>query len=135
MRPGQRPCNAGRVENALRADEDLVDLFERAALGFGVEEMDRRNNAGVDDGEDDVVPVVDGAEADRRHLSEEEVEGPDGGGGYGANSSTELQRRDFGRVQVREASVPDGEGELENEQEYCGGNHGRRLIWRGDRTG
>lgn len=38
--------------------EEFINFFQTKTFGFGVEEVDRREEGGVDDGEDDVEFVA-----------------------------------------------------------------------------
>ena len=102
-----------RVEDILGLREDLINLLQGAALGLGEEEVNAGHDGCVDNSEDDVVSASDRGETDRSHLSQQEVECPDGGGGNGADSGTDLERCHFSGVEERQTGVADCEDKLE----------------------
>jgi len=53
-----------------------VDFFERFPSGFRVEGPDNGRVEAIQSCKDDVIPVVDLLDRDRRHLNEHELEEP-----------------------------------------------------------
>ena len=127
----QRARHTRRVQNRLALQEDLVDLLERAALGLGEEEVDRRYDRCIGTHEHNVVSVADRVEAHGRHLRKQEVEHPHCCRGYGADGSAERQRCNLRCVQICQTRVSDCEGELEDEErDTCHDCSAQRYAWR-----
>jgi hypothetical protein len=64
-------------QSTLALPEDVVDFLEGTVGGFWVEEVDDREDEGVDYGENYVGFVADGAESDRGDHDDHEIEGPE----------------------------------------------------------
>lgn len=63
--PGFVPCNTDNREDRFGLDEDSIHFLEGSVGGFGVEEVDARNDECVDDREDNVGLVLDGVKGNR----------------------------------------------------------------------
>jgi len=113
-----------------RLGEEHLELFERAAHGLRVEEVDERDDAGADDGVDDEVAVADRVDGDGRDHHHDKVPQPVVGGRDGGHGHAEPHGRNFGAVQEVGAEEADRDEEVEGEDEEGGGAHGGPVLVR-----
>ena len=109
--------------------EDHIHLLQGPARSLGVEEVDHRNDEGVDDGEDDVSLVLDVVERNGRDHDNHEVEDPVRRRGQRVGGRTNAERDDLGRVKPGHAEPADGKDSVEDEEEHDAGDL-IRLVFR-----
>lgn len=114
---GQSVGDADGVEDGFGLTEDLVQLLETPTGGLGEEEEDGGDEGGVEGGIDDEILIPDIGEGDRGHLGHEVVEEPGGGGGDAAHPGSEVDGRDLGGVEKRDAQEAYGVDDVVEEEE------------------
>lgn len=95
--------------------EDEINLLEGATGRLGVEEVDDGEEAGVDDGEEEVRAPADAADHDGRDHDDQEVEEPIAAGRERVGFGARFDRVDLGGVELS------GEGALVRAGMWGGG--------------
>lgn len=115
LHDGDIPDGPPGVLCPARDVEEDIDLFETAASGLGVEEVDSGGKDEVGSGEDDIGPPPDGRKGDGGDEDDDEIGEPVGGGGEGVGGSAHGERDEFDGPQPGHALPADGEEGDEDE--------------------
>jgi len=79
--------------------EDQVDFLQTALLGLGIEDVNDGQEAGVDNGEEEVRTPTNVGEHNGGDHDNEEIKEPVRDGGNGVGTTTSADGVDFGRVE------------------------------------
>lgn len=121
----------GRSLSWVWSLEDLLQLFQSAALGFWNEEVDDSGLDQTPDDEDDVSLPLDLLEGNWPGELVEKTGGVDGKGGESHTLSTLLEGQDFDWVESLEWGETNGVEDTEDENETDGGTSCVDVVWVG----
>lgn len=109
--------NPHGIKDTTALPENHIHLLETAIRRLRVEEVDGRENGGVDDGEDDVRLVSNAGERHGRDHHDHEIPDPVPARGHRVRRRSDPQGDDLRRVQPCHAEPADGEEGVEDEEE------------------
>jgi len=108
---GGDPCLPGRstdVLDSVLVGENIFNLFQSLACGFGEHEEDVNEHDNAEDAKEDVGPPLDVDKGRRDEVSQSKIEGPVGGCGERDGLSTDPQGINLGWVDPRNRSPSGG---------------------------
>jgi len=106
---------AGAGSEALGLEE-IVDVLERQVCRLREEEIDERDEHGVEDGEDNVRLPSNVVNGGWRELHHGEVDDPEAGRCHGCAARSQLERADLRGIQPRAGQPALGEDGVEEEE-------------------